>query len=119
MRESTKKTLKDLTFLWKNNWPTADMCAVDLIAEIANAYKDGTVSPESCMEEIGQVLSERESAIKEWDANKWYDREFSITQTGKPTESQIEGAGKYSGGDPSKISFSPKLTGELIGDDYE
>ena len=69
MRESTKKTLKDLTFLWKNNWPTADMCAVDLIAEISNAYKDGTVSPESCMEEIGQVLSERDRALFNGDGN--------------------------------------------------
>ena len=115
MRESTKKTFKDLTFLWKNNWPTADMCALNLIAEIANAYKDGTVSPESCMEEIGQILSGREFAMKEWDANKWYDREFSITQIGNTAERQIEGTGKYSGSDPSEISFSPKWTG----DDYE
>lgn len=69
MRESTKKTLKDLTFLWKNNWPTADMCAVDLIAEIANAYKDGTVSPESCMEEIKLILSERDKALFKGDSN--------------------------------------------------
>ena len=65
MRESTKETIKDLTFLWKNNWPTADMCAVDLIAEIANAYKDGTVSPESCMEEILAIVIARKNSTKE------------------------------------------------------
>lgn len=69
MRESTKKTIDLILHLWRQGWPTADSDAIALIDEIVDAYKDGTVSPESCMEEIKLILSERDKALFKGDNN--------------------------------------------------
>lgn len=70
MRESTKKTIDLISHLWRQGWPTADSDAIALIDEIVDAYKDGTVSPESCMEEIGMILSERDKSLFKDDDNE-------------------------------------------------
>ena len=67
MRESTKKTIDLISHLWRQGWPTADSDAIALIDEIVDAYKDGTVSPESCMEEIGMILKVREDTLFKGD----------------------------------------------------
>lgn len=70
MRESTKKTIDLILHLWRQGWPTADSDAIALIDEIVDAYKDGTVSPESCMEEIGMILKVREDTLFKGDDNE-------------------------------------------------
>lgn len=67
MRESTKKTIDLISYLWRQGWPSADSDAIALIDEIVDAYKDGTVSPESCMEEIGMILKVREDTLFKGD----------------------------------------------------
>lgn len=69
MRESTKKTIDLIAQLWRQGWPLADSDAIALIDEIVDAYKDGAVSPESCMEEIKLILSERDKALFKGDGN--------------------------------------------------
>lgn len=69
MRESTKKTIGLISHLWRHGWPTADSDAIALIDEIVDAYKDGAVSPESCMEEIGLILKTRADTLFKGDDN--------------------------------------------------
>lgn len=63
MRESTKRQAAMLYGLWLSKWPTADNDAMCLISEIVRAYAKSEVSPESCMEEIKLILSERDEAL--------------------------------------------------------
>nr|DAH55525.1 MAG TPA: hypothetical protein [Bacteriophage sp.] len=70
MRELTKKTIDLISYLWRQGWATADSDAIALIDEIVDAYKDGTVSPESCMEEIGMILKVREDTLFKGDGNE-------------------------------------------------
>lgn len=70
MRESTKKTIDLIAQLWRQGWPLADSDAIALIDEIVDAYKDGAVSPESCMEEIGMILKTRADALFKGDGNE-------------------------------------------------
>ena len=70
MREYTKKQAAMLYGLWSSKWPTADNDAMCLISEIVHAYTMSEVSPESCMEEIKLILSERDKALFNGDGNE-------------------------------------------------
>lgn len=65
MRESTKNTISMLSDMWKRNSPVADFDAFALICEIADAYHNDTVSAESCMEEILEIVIARNNSKKE------------------------------------------------------
>ena len=65
MRESTRSTISMLSDMWKRNSPVADFDAFALICEIADAYHNDTVSAESCMEEILEIVIARNNSKKE------------------------------------------------------
>ena len=65
MREPTKNTISMLSDMWKRNSPVADFDAFALICEIADAYHNDTVSAESCMEEILEIVIARNNSKKE------------------------------------------------------
>ena len=65
MREPTKNTISMLSDMWKRNSPMADFDAFALICEIADAYHNDTVSAESCMEEILEIVIARNNSKKE------------------------------------------------------
>ena len=65
MRESTKNTISMLSDMLKRNSPVADFDAFALICEIADAYHNDTVSAESCMEEILEIVIARNNSKKE------------------------------------------------------
>ena len=65
MRESTKNTISMLSDMWKRNSPVADFDAFALVCEIADAYHNDTVSAESCMEEILEIVIARNNSKKE------------------------------------------------------
>lgn len=65
MRESTKNTISMLSDMWKRNSPIADFDAFALVCEIADAYHNDTVSAESCMEEILEIVIARKNSTKE------------------------------------------------------
>lgn len=70
MRESIKKQAAMLYGLWSSKFPSADNDAMFIIAEIVHAFTMGEVSPESCMEEIKLILSERDKALFKCDVNE-------------------------------------------------
>lgn len=65
MRESTKKTVEMLSEMWACGFPMADCDCLETIGEIADAYNGGTVSAESCIEEISLLVGTRRDKLKE------------------------------------------------------
>lgn len=65
MRESTRSTISMLSDMWKRNSPMADFDAFALVCEIADAYHNGTVSAESCMDEILALVIAKDISTKE------------------------------------------------------
>ena len=65
MREPTKNTISMLSDMWKRNSTMADFDAFALVCEIADAYHNDTVSAESCMEEILEIVIARNNSKKE------------------------------------------------------
>ena len=65
MRESTRSTISMLSDMWKINSPMADFDAFALVCEIADAYHNGTVSAESCMDEILALVIAKDISTKE------------------------------------------------------
>ena len=65
MREPTKNAISMLSDMWKRNSPVADFDAFALVCEIADAYHNDTVSAESCMEEILEIVIARNNSKKE------------------------------------------------------
>lgn len=65
MRESTRNTISMLSDMWKRNSPMADFDAFALVCEIADAYHNGTVSAESCMDEILALVIAKDISTKE------------------------------------------------------
>lgn len=79
MRESTKNTVSMLSHLWQTKWPTADMDALLLVGEIVEAYKNGAVSPESCMEEICYIVeAKQDSQAREACIVRWKNGKSSV-----------------------------------------
>ena len=60
-----KNTISMLSDMWKRNSPVADFDAFALVCEIADAYHNDTVSAESCMEEILEIVIARNNSKKE------------------------------------------------------
>ena len=54
-----------LSDMWKINFPMADFDAFALVCEIADAYHNDTVSAESCMDEILEIVIARNNSTKE------------------------------------------------------
>ena len=65
MRESTRSTISMLSDMWKRNSPMADFDAFALVCEIADAYHNGTVSAESCMDDILALVIAKNISTKE------------------------------------------------------
>lgn len=65
MRESTRNTISMLSDMWKRNSPMADFDAFALVCEISDAYHNGTVSAESCMDEILALVIAKNISTKE------------------------------------------------------
>ena len=65
MRESTRNTISTLSDMWKSNSPIADFYVFALVCEIADAYHNGTVSAQSCMEEILALVIAKNVSTKE------------------------------------------------------
>lgn len=65
MSESTRSTISMLSDMWKRNSPMADFDAFALVCEIADAYHNGTVSAESCMDEILALVIAKDISTKE------------------------------------------------------
>lgn len=65
MRESIRSTISMLSDMWKRNSPMADFDAFALVCEIADAYHNGTVSAESCMDEILALVIAKDISTKE------------------------------------------------------
>lgn len=65
MRESTRSTISMLSDMWKRNSPMADFDAFALVCEIADAYHNGAVSAESCMDEILALVIAKDISTKE------------------------------------------------------
>ena len=53
-----------LAEMWQRDFPMADFDMDLLISEIVSAYRAGTVSPESCMEEIAYIIETRTDSKK-------------------------------------------------------
>lgn len=65
MRESTRNTISMLSDMWKRNSPMTDFDAFALVCEIADAYRNDTVSAESCMDEILALVIAKDISTKE------------------------------------------------------